>query len=250
MCLLRSFKPDIGFKSQDATRCLEMYSHQQLRRVQRSSEQAFGDTYKPGLLSSWEGHSLIVCCTSGRYFILSLKHKNIKAMPHYQSPQFNPRAAIFPPLTAASIASASSRSANTSSPSSGGRNWSSISGAVTPSAFCRACSRSGPRNLSIEVNSSGRFLCSERIFLIVGEVAVVPTINIAVVYNTVEFTHRWLRTERVEGSSGHLFSEDPGMQIRQEHTAILEILKGVEKHFPLVEVLQIHSQGNLTLSIL
>lgn len=89
----------------------------------------------------------------------------------FHSPQSRPNASPFPPLTAASTASASSLNASTSSPSSLLFNWSFISGAVTPSARCRASSRSGPLSLSMDMRSAGRLGCEASVFRIDGDVA-------------------------------------------------------------------------------
>ena len=89
--------------------------------------------------------------------------------PH--SPQSRPKTSCFPPLTAASTASANSLKATTSSPSSVVLDGSVISGALTPNACWNASSRSRPRSLSIEVKRAGRFWWDERILRIAGDVA-------------------------------------------------------------------------------
>lgn len=88
------------------------------------------------------------------------------------SPQFSPSAVSLPPLIATSTASASSLSAKTSSPTPRGFLQSSISGGVTPSALCKAPSRSSPRSLSMAVRRSGSISCLFSISRILDEVAV------------------------------------------------------------------------------
>ena len=98
---------------------------------------------------------------------------DLKGQCAYSSPQFNPSACSLSPLTALSIASASSLRAFVSS-SSSFRAWrSETSSRVTPRAFCKASSRCRPRSPSIDLSRSGRFLCVDRMRRIAGEEAVV-----------------------------------------------------------------------------
>jgi hypothetical protein len=92
----------------------------------------------------------------------------------YYSPQSRPKTPSFPPLTAVSTASASFLNAITSSSNSGDTlvPLGSLScSTLTPRARCSASSRSGPRNVSIDVRRPQRLGWDPRTCRIADDVA-------------------------------------------------------------------------------